>query len=118
MASPVFRLTGNGIINLVNKTLDYHAKPKLVGTLIGQGDTVAARKGLAVPIRITGPFSSPKLSLDVDLKSLMRDPEAIRETIRGAKETIRNLKQPLKGGDGGVREKIKKGLGGLLRKGM
>lgn len=115
MASPVFRLTGNGIINLANKTLDYHAKPKLVGTLVGQGDTEAARKGLAVPIHVTGPFSAPKISLDVDLKSLMQNPEAIKGTVRGAKKMLKDLKQPPAGGTGGTKEVIKKGLGGLLK---
>jgi len=110
MASPVFRLTGNGIINLANKTLDYHAKPKLVGTLVGQGDTDAARKGLAVPVRIRGPLNAPKVSLDVSLKTLLQDPQALKDQVKGVKSLLK--------GGGGTKDlgkQLKKGLGGLLQ---
>jgi AsmA protein len=66
LASPLLRLTGKGKVNLVAKTMDYHVKPTLVGTLVGQGDTVTARKGLSVPLAISGPFSKPKVRPDIN----------------------------------------------------
>ncbi|NOR73292.1 MAG: AsmA family protein, partial [Mariprofundaceae bacterium] len=73
MASPLFRLTGSGIVDLPNRTVDYHVKPRLVGTLTGQGDTVTVRKGLSVPIRIEGPFTSPKITPEIDPMTLIEN---------------------------------------------
>lgn len=89
MASPLFRLTGHGVINLPQGSLDYHVKPKLVGTLAGQGDTVTVRKGLSVPLRIRGPFASPRITPEVDPATLIENVGAIRgggigEILKGA----------------------------------
>jgi len=78
MASPLFRLTGNGTVNLPQGSLDYHVKPRLVGTLTGQGDTVTVRKGLSVPLRIRGPFASPRITPEVDPATLIENIGAIR----------------------------------------
>ncbi|MCF7822167.1 MAG: AsmA family protein [Mariprofundaceae bacterium] len=90
MASPLFRLTGNGIVNLPNGTMDYHVKPRLVGTLTGQGDTVTVRKGLSVPIRIKGPFASPKVTPEIDPATLIENIEAIRggNVLKGLEKVI------------------------------
>ncbi len=89
MASPLFRLTGNGVVNLPQGSLDYHVKPRLVGTLTGQGDTVTVRKGLSVPLRIRGPFASPRITPEVDPATLIENIGAIRggavgEILKGA----------------------------------
>jgi len=73
MASPLFRLTGHGVVNLPDGTMDYHVKPRLVGTLTGQGDTVTVRKGLSVPIRIEGPFDSLKITPEIDPMTLIEN---------------------------------------------
>ena len=84
MASPLFRLTGNGVVNLPQGYLDYHVKPRLVGTLTGQGDTVTVRKGLSVPLRIRGPFSSPRITPEIDPATLIENIGAIRGGGLGA----------------------------------
>lgn len=99
MASPLFRLTGNGMVNLPQGTLDYHVKPKLVGTLAGQGDTVTVRKGLSVPLRIRGPFASPRITPEVDPATLIENIGAIRgggmgEMLKGAIGQTTDQKQP------------------------
>lgn len=122
MASPVFRLTGNGIVNLPKSTMDYHVKPKLVGTLVGQGDTVTVRKGLTVPLRIRGPFTNLKITPEVDPASLIESIDALKG---GA--AIKQLQKDLSGGKSGQKENkpagttkptpeetIRKGLGGIL----
>lgn len=96
MASPLFRLTGKGVVNLPNSTLDYHVRPKLVGSLVGQGDTITVRKGLSVPLHIYGPFSSPNIKPELDAKSLLENAGGVMGS--GA------------GGVGGILE----GVGGLL----
>lgn len=73
MASPLFRLTGSGIVNLPEGSLDYHVKPRLVGTLMGQGDTLTVRKGLSVPIRIKGPFTSLHVTPEIDPMTLIEN---------------------------------------------
>jgi len=82
MASPLFRLTGEGTVNLPNGTMDYHVKPRLVGTLVGQGDTLTVRKGLSVPLHIFGPFAAPKVKPEIDVKSLLGD--VLRGKMGGA----------------------------------
>lgn len=73
MASPLFRLTGKGLVDLPNSSLDYKVRPKLIGSLIGQGDTLTVRKGLSVPLHIFGPFDSPSIRPDMDMKSLLEN---------------------------------------------
>jgi len=73
MASPLFRLTGKGVVNLPNASMDYHVRPKLVGSLIGQGDTITVRKGLSVPLHIYGPFASPKVRPELDAESVLEN---------------------------------------------
>lgn len=72
MASPLFRLTGQGTVDLPQQTLDYHVKPKLVGTLVGQGDTQAVRNGLAIPLHISGALASPKVVPEIDPETLIQ----------------------------------------------
>ncbi|MDX8413796.1 MAG: AsmA family protein [Mariprofundales bacterium] len=104
MASPLFRLTGYGKVNLVSKQLDYHAKPKLVGTLTGQGDTLPVRKGLAVPISITGSFNQPKIRPEIDPMTLIN---SVGNLLKGGGAGVGKL---LKGVTGGVGA----GLGGAI----
>ena len=73
MASPLFRLTGKGIVDLPASTLDYHVRPKLIGSLVGQGDTLTVRKGLSVPLHIFGSFASPKVHPELDAKSVIEN---------------------------------------------
>jgi uncharacterized protein involved in outer membrane biogenesis len=73
MASPLFRLTGEGTVDLPKSSLDYHVKPRLVGTLVGQGDTLTVRKGLTVPLHIFGPFASPRVQPQIDARELISD---------------------------------------------
>jgi len=71
MASPLFRLTGQGVVDLPAANMDFHVRPKLIGTLKGQGDTVTARKGISVPLHISGPFAAPKVRPEIDAQSVM-----------------------------------------------
>ncbi|MDX8410873.1 MAG: AsmA family protein [Mariprofundaceae bacterium] len=108
LASPMLRLTGHGKIDLVAQRLDYHAKPRLVGSLIGQGDTATARKGLAIPVRIHGTLEKPKLALDVDPMTLLAQPEVLEETIKDVEDVLRDIKKQKPG------DILRKGLKDLL----
>ncbi|MDX8408227.1 MAG: AsmA family protein, partial [Mariprofundaceae bacterium] len=85
MASPLLRVTGQGTVNLVQKLLDYHVKPRVVGTLAGQGDTLTLRKGLTVPLHISGPFAAPKIRPEVNAKTLIENAPALLNKKGGLK---------------------------------
>jgi len=91
VASPLFRLTGYGMVNLPAKQMDYHLKPRLVGSLVGQGDSEAVRKGLEVPLRLIGPLDKPQVRLEVSIESLLGNREAIQEIIKNPKGILRGL---------------------------
>jgi len=95
MASPLFRLTGYGQVNLAAKNMDYHVKPRLVGNLVGQGDTEAARKGLVIPLRIVGPLDALRVKVEMNIKTLLGNAESIKELIKKGKGG--GWKQILKG---------------------
>ncbi|HKJ83270.1 MAG TPA: AsmA family protein [Mariprofundaceae bacterium] len=103
MASPLFRLTGHGQINLASKTMDYHLKPRLIGSLIGQGDTEAVRRGLVVPLRLIGPIEQPKVQVEVDPATLIQNAEALKGMIKKLKKPDANGTSP----EEQIRKKLK-----------
>lgn len=115
IASPLFRLTGHGTVDLAAKRLDYHAKPKLVGTLTGQGDTLPVRKGLAVPLHITGSFDKPRITPEIDPMTLINSvggllkggASGVGSVIKGAGQGAGKLIEGVTGGIGA-------GVGGVL----
>jgi len=76
MISPLLRVTGKGTVNLVSKTMDYAVKPRVVGTLKGQGGSML-RKGLTIPLRITGPFAAPKIRPEINARTLIDNAPAL-----------------------------------------
>jgi len=65
MVTPLMRLVATGKADLVQETLDFRVEPKAVGTIKGKGDT-EERKGIMVPILVTGTFASPKFRPDME----------------------------------------------------
>lgn len=123
MASPVFRLTGNGTVNLPRGILDYHVKPKLVGTLVGQGDTVTVRKGLTVPLHIRGPFATLRVTPEIDPASLIENIDVLKggNPLKGLKEAIGGGKpaqqqKPADAAPPTPEEQLRKALGGMLKR--
>jgi uncharacterized protein involved in outer membrane biogenesis len=128
MASPLLRVTGHGTVDLVQKLLDYHVKPRVVGTLTGQGDAVPLRKGLSVPLHITGPFENPKVRPEISAKTLIENAPALlnKGKIGGALGKILGGKkaadqgtptgstQPAEQPSEKPIDKLRKGLGGLI----
>jgi len=76
MASPLFRLSGKGVVSLPEMRIDYHVRPKLVGSLIGQGDLDKSRYGVTIPLHIYGPFEQlsvkPEMTVDNVLQEAAR----------------------------------------------
>ena len=64
LVGPLVRMTGAGTIDLPNKTLAFRVEPKLVMTTQGQG-RAADSVGVAVPVMIEGPWTEPRINLDM-----------------------------------------------------
>jgi len=107
LKAPILRLTGKGIIDLVQERIDYRLITKLAETTKGQGgkefEDVA---GIEIPVIVEGPLSSP--SFKPDLKGIIeegiKNPEKIENTMKVIKENTKDLnsvddiKKQLKGG--------------------
>ena len=97
MQSPLLRLAGKGKVNLLARTQNYRLEPKVVGSLRGQGDKFE-RKGIVVPIIVTGTWDNPiwrpdlvgalKLNSDGSLGSL----KDLEKNYKGqAKDLLKGL---------------------------
>jgi len=128
MASPLLRVTGEGTVNLVLKQLDYHIKPRVVGSLSGQGDTLTLRKGLTVPLHISGPFAAPKIRPEINAKTLIENAPALLNKKGGVLGKILGGKssgntsgagsekaQPKSPQPAAPEKKIRDAIGGLLK---
>ncbi|MDO9011726.1 MAG: AsmA family protein [Gallionella sp.] len=100
LKSPLLRLTGNGDINIGSNSMNYLAKATLAKTLEGQGgrDSVG---GITVPVRVSGPFSDLKYTLDFGAMVS----EAAKQKVEAKKEEIKTKMQ----------DKLKDSLKGLFR---
>src|SRR3546814_7431219 len=59
LVAPLVRMTGEGQIPLPPRTVDYVVKPKLVGSIEGQGGA-SELAGVTVPIKVSGPWRDRK----------------------------------------------------------
>jgi AsmA protein len=64
LKSPLLRLEAIGKADLVKEKLNFRIDPKVVATIKGQGDE-QQRRGLLVPIVVSGSFDSPKFRPDL-----------------------------------------------------
>ena len=95
LKSPLLRLSGNGDIDIGNDSINYLAKATLASTLQGQGgkDNVS---GITVPVRLTGPFTELKYTLDFG--AMVSD--AVKQKLQT--EVKNKLQEQLKGGLNGL----------------
>ena len=89
LRGPLLRLTGGGEVNIVKENLDYVVRPKLVASLEGQGGQQSDLQGLEVPVRIKGPWKTPRISPDIE--GIVNDPAALTNTIDNAAKAIKKL---------------------------
>ena len=99
LQSPLIRVNANGTANLVSEQLNMKVKPKVVGTLKGQGDT-EKRSGLAIPLLVTGTFAKPEFSADLSglasedtIKEAIKDPDSAKEKVKDLEEAGKGLLQ-------------------------
>ena len=84
--SPLLRLGGDGDIDIGNENLNYLLKATVVATAAGQGGKeLADLKGLTVPVKLTGPFTSPQYKIDFSGMAA----SAAQAVVEGKKEEIK-----------------------------
>jgi len=67
LQAPALRVGGKGSADLNREVVDYLVDAKLVGTSKGQqGGTADELAGLSIPVHITGPFTDPKIDVQLD----------------------------------------------------
>ena len=109
LVAPLIRMTGAGTIPLPPRTVDYEVKPKLVGSLEGQGGA-SDLAGIAVPIKVTGPWHDISYRPDLAgaLTDQIKDPGALLEKVPDGD----SLKDATEGGAKGLLDKLVPGSGG------
>ena len=67
LQAPLLRVGGAGIADINREVVDYMVNAKLVGTSKGQaGGSADELAGLSIPVRIKGPFTDPKIDVQLD----------------------------------------------------
>lgn len=63
--APLFRIGGDGDVDIANQTINYTARPTVVNSLKGQGGSdLGILNGLTIPIKVSGTFAKPNYALD------------------------------------------------------
>ena len=84
--APLLRITGSGDIDIGNETLNYVAKPTVVGSLKGQGGSdLDNLNGLTFPVKLTGTFAAPKYGLDFSAIGTEIAKKNVLEKVGGSK---------------------------------
>ena len=99
LVGPLVRVTGAGTVDLGEKSLAFRVEPKLVMTTEGQG-RASDPVGLGIPVVIDGPWSQPRIYLD--MAGVLDNPDA-------AYAKLKEMGKGLFGSSGALN-----GLGGML----
>ena len=92
--SPLLRLTGSGLVDLVHGTVDYVARPTIVNTTSGQGGrSMSDLSGITVPVHVTGPFGDLHYSLDVQSALKQQAVQKLTEKLGQKNPGLSNLLQ-------------------------
>lgn len=93
LKGPLLQASGKGDVDLPKKYVNYRVTPLLTAS-----SAVEDAKGLAIPVDISGPFS--KISVRPDLQGAIQgvldNPDALKDTLKGAKEKGKELEGSLK----------------------
>lgn len=101
LKSPLLRVEGAGDVDIGEDKLDYLVKATVVNTLQGQGGPeLQALKGLTIPVRLSGPFTS--IGYKVDIGSVATD--LVKKQLESRSGDLR----------GKAEEQLKNGLKGLF----
>jgi len=108
MKAPLFRVSGEGGMDLEAETVDYLLEVAIVNSSSGQGgEALEKLKGITLPIRLSGNLSSPKYSLD--MKSLYKS--LVKAKVDEKKSEFLQEKLGIEGGEKlSTKDVLKQGL--------
>lgn len=91
--APLFRIGGEGDVDIAKQTINYTAKPTVVNSLKGQGGSdLGLLNGLTIPIKVTGTFAKPNYALDFSGLAAGIAKNKLLENVGGAKgDAIKGL---------------------------
>lgn len=115
--SPLLRIRGKGTVDLPRERLDYRLVTTIVNTATGQaGKDLDELRGLAIPIRIKGPFADPRISLDLKSALAAKTKQKLKQQQKKLKEktdkAVAKEREKLKEK---AKEEVDKALKGLFR---
>lgn len=71
LMSPLFRIGGEGEVNIPLSTVNYLVNAKVVNTITGQdGKPLEKTRGITVPVRVKGPFTA--VDWEIDTQALLK----------------------------------------------
>lgn len=79
LTGPFLTMTGTGAVDLPGQTLDLRLSPRASTSMDGQSG-----KSLAIPMRVTGSFSQPTITIDIEALLKGRAEQGLRDVIGGA----------------------------------
>lgn len=97
LKAPLVNVTGQGTVNIPQKTVDYRLKPTIVGTIEGEGRTAQTSGGLTIPLRVSGTFDTLKFTPDAGglVEEAIKDPEGtfkqMEDNVRGLRDDMKSL---------------------------
>lgn len=107
--NPLFRLLGDGTINLVGEELNVLARPSIVKSLQGQeGAELSELAGIEIPIRVSGSWADPKIRLDLRKALEQQAASKLREAVD---ERGDELREKVRKEEGRLQEKIDEEIG-------
>jgi AsmA protein len=87
--APLFRIGGNGDIDIGSETINYTAKPTIVNSLKGQGGSdLSIMNGLTIPIKVTGTFAKPNYAIDFSGLAAGMAKNKLLENVGGKKADL------------------------------
>ncbi len=87
--SPLLRVSGQGQVNLVEETVDYRVNASIVGTLEGQGGKeLSELRDLTIPLRIRGPLTQPKFSVELESALKARAEQALEKKKQESQQQL------------------------------
>lgn len=91
--APLFRIGGDGDVDIANQTINYTAKPTVVNSLKGQGGSdLSLLNGLTIPIKVTGSFTKPNYAIDFSGLAAGIAKNKLLENVGGSKgDAIKGL---------------------------
>lgn len=115
MKSPLLRLSGAGDIDIGHDSIDYLAKATLAKTLEGQGGADAVG-GLTVPLRVHGPFTDMKYSLEFGAMVSDGAKQKVKAQADAAKAAVQQkLDAEKAAAKSKLQDQLKGGLKGLFK---